>query len=81
MSNGFDEAYAGYLAALKKLDQTDEISEKNLLFRQLTQQLSDLEERLNSRSLRLPAGAQDDAMNWGLPLCRNAACTVPPKNS
>lgn len=39
----FDEAYARYLKFLALLDSTDDITEKNLLFRQLTQLLSDLE--------------------------------------
>jgi len=43
----FDEAYARYLEFLSQLDRTCDISEKNVLFRQLTQQLSDLEQRLN----------------------------------
>lgn len=45
--NSFDEAYASYLSALQKLHETDEISEKNMLFRQLSMQLSDLEKRLD----------------------------------
>lgn len=47
----FDEAYAKYLRFLAKLDVTDDIAEKNLLFRQLTHLLSDLEQRLNARDL------------------------------
>jgi hypothetical protein len=43
----FDEGYARYLSVLAKLDTTEDIKEKNLLFRQLTQQLSDLERRLS----------------------------------
>ena len=46
MIKSFDEAYARYLSFLCKLDKTDDISEKNLLFRQLTEQLTDLEQRL-----------------------------------
>jgi|GEM_PF-5960479 len=42
----FDEGYARYLRFLAKLDTTDDIKEKNLLFRQLTQQLSELEKKL-----------------------------------
>lgn len=45
--DSFDEAYARYLKFLALLDRTDDIGEKNLLFRQLTQLLSDLERRLN----------------------------------
>lgn len=48
MANTFDEAYARYLSALAQLDQTDVITEKNAIFRQLTKQLSDLEMRLNN---------------------------------
>lgn len=46
MTKAFDEAYANYLAALAKLDSTHDIAEKNLLFRQLTEQLSELESRI-----------------------------------
>lgn len=46
MTNAFDDAYAQYLAALAKLDSTHDISEKNQLFRQLTEQLSELESRI-----------------------------------
>ncbi len=49
----FDEAYAGYLKILARLDGTDDISEKNLLFRQLTQLLSDLERRVNSTEMHV----------------------------
>ncbi|BCG48044.1 hypothetical protein GEOBRER4_n2910 [Citrifermentans bremense] len=45
--DSFDEAYARYLKFLALLDRTDDIGEKNLLFRQLTQLLADLERRLN----------------------------------
>ena len=47
MTKLFDDAYAKYLSSLAKLDTTHDISEKNLLFRQLTEQLSELEERIN----------------------------------
>lgn len=50
MNMTFDEAYARYLSFLARLDKTDDISEKNVLFRQLTEQLSELEKRLNSKS-------------------------------
>ena len=50
MDNTFDEAYAKYLNFLARLDKTDDISEKNELFRQLTEQLSELEQRLNNKS-------------------------------
>ena len=53
MDRTFDEAYASYLMSLAKLDKTDDVTEKNVLFRQLTEQLSDLEDRLKNRSIRL----------------------------
>jgi hypothetical protein len=77
---GFDEAYARYLAALKKLDQADEITEKNLLFRQLTQQLSDLEQRLNSDSLRSAANGAEDAGPGDFYLRDHTPCSMPPKH-
>jgi len=48
----FDEAYARYLKFLALLDSTDDISEKNLLFRQLTQLLSDMEHGVASREIQ-----------------------------
>lgn len=51
MDDTFDKAYARYLAHLAKLDQTQDISAKNLLFRQLAQLLCDMESRLRSDSL------------------------------
>jgi len=48
MTKVFDEAYAKYLASLAKLDITHDISEKNMLFKQLTEQLSELEFRINN---------------------------------
>ena len=48
MTKVFDDAYARYLSSLARLDTTHDISEKNRLFRQLTEQLSELEERINS---------------------------------
>ena len=53
MDRTFDEAYARYLTSLAKLDKTDDVSEKNVLFRQLTEQLSDLENRLKNRNIRM----------------------------
>lgn len=50
MEKTFDEAYANYLSFLAKLDATQDITEKNVLFRQLTEQLSDLESRLKNSS-------------------------------
>jgi len=49
MDKSFDEAYARYLSFLAKLDKTDDISEKNVLFRQLTEQLSELENLLKNK--------------------------------
>jgi hypothetical protein len=49
MDKTFDEAYATYLNSLAKLDSIDDISEKNLLFRKLTEQLSELEDKLKTR--------------------------------
>jgi hypothetical protein len=48
MTKVFDDAYARYLTSLAKLDTTHDISEKNKLFKQLTEQLSDLESRINN---------------------------------
>jgi len=48
MTKVFDDAYAKYLTSLAKLDTTHDISEKNRLFRQLTEQLSELEGRINN---------------------------------
>ena len=68
MNNSFDEAYARYLSFLSKLDTTDDISEKNLLFRELTGQLGELESRLHCRDF-LPehdeyAGEDADLTYW-----------------
>jgi hypothetical protein len=52
MDKSFDDAYANYLSFLAKLDTTQDISEKNVLFRQLTEQLSDLESRLKNNSIQ-----------------------------
>ena len=48
----FDEAYARYLKCLALLDSTDDISEKNLLFRQLTRLLSELEHGVADREIQ-----------------------------
>jgi len=48
MTKVFDDAYAKYLTSLAKLDSTHDITEKNMLFKQLTEQLTDLESRINS---------------------------------
>ena len=47
MTKVFDDAYAKYLTSLAKLDTTHDISEKNQLFKQLTEQLLELETRIN----------------------------------
>ena len=51
MGNGFDEGYARYQRLLAQLDTTHDISAKNQLFRQLTEQLSELEKKLKNSSL------------------------------
>jgi len=51
MNKTFDEAYARYRSFLVKLDKTEDVVEKNLLFRQLTAQLSELENRLSSKKI------------------------------
>ena len=50
--NTFDEGYAKYLKLLAQLDRTDDIGQKNLLFRELTQLLCELEHHLKSRDGR-----------------------------
>lgn len=68
MNGTFDEEYARYLSFLAKLDKTDDIKEKNALFRQLTEQLSKLESRLNSSSfnpeLADATNADSDQTYW-----------------
>lgn len=46
--DSFDEAYARYLKLLAKLDRTDDVAEKNQLFRQLTHMLCELEQNLKA---------------------------------
>lgn len=62
----FDESYAKYLKLLAKLDKADDIAEKNLLFRQLTQLLCDLENRLKSRerTAAVHGGGRDELAYW-----------------
>lgn len=48
--DSFDKAYARYLGYLSKLDTVEDISEKKLLFRELTVLLSDMEEALRTHS-------------------------------
>jgi hypothetical protein len=50
MNTTFDEGYARYLSFLAKLDDTNDIKEKNVLFRQLTEQLSELESKLSNKN-------------------------------
>jgi hypothetical protein len=80
MKNSFDEAYARYLSALEKLDQTEEITEKNMLFRQLTRQLSDLEKRLDYDFLRAPAEEAEGLVVWDLAVPYQPTCSTPAKN-
>ncbi|WP_224958260.1 hypothetical protein [Geomonas subterranea] len=58
----FEEAYANYLKLLAKLDKTEDISEKNLLFRQLAQLLCDLEQGLKSK--RTLGGGREEVAYW-----------------
>ncbi|WP_136526481.1 hypothetical protein [Geomonas ferrireducens] len=46
--DSFDEAYARYLKLLAKLDRTDDVAEKNQLFRQLMHLLCELEQNLKA---------------------------------
>lgn len=55
--NSFDEGYARYLKLLAKLDHTDDVAEKNQLFRQLTHLLCELE-------LNLKTGRGKQGENW-----------------
>jgi hypothetical protein len=50
MVKSFDEAYASYLASLAKLDEIEDITEKNMLFRQLAELLAEMESDLKSNS-------------------------------
>lgn len=58
MDMTFDEAYARYQSFLAKLDKTNDIAEKNHLFRELTEQLARLETQLNSQE---PEQGDDDS--------------------
>ena len=60
MTKVFDDAYAKYLTSLAKLDSTHDISEKNKLFKQLTEQLSELENRINDGETMQEEGAGDE---------------------
>lgn len=60
MTRIFDEAYARYLSSLARLDAVDDISEKNRLFRDLTEQLSQLEHRINNGETLMPEGDQEE---------------------
>ena len=54
MTKIFDDAYAKYLSSLAKLDTTHDIAEKNRLFKLLTEQLSELEGRINNGETTAP---------------------------
>ncbi|MBU5637691.1 hypothetical protein KOM00_13225 [Geomonas sp. Red69] len=58
----FDEAYANYLKLLARLDKTEDIAEKNLLFRQLTQLLCELELGLKNKGM--PGGGREELAYW-----------------
>jgi len=60
MTKAFDEAYANYLAALAQLDSTHDIAEKNLLFKKLTEQLSELESRINQHDFMWDPCSEED---------------------
>jgi hypothetical protein len=62
MTKTFDEAYARYLSSLARLDATNDIVEKNVLFKQLTEQLSEMENGINNQgaSAQLEDAADDD---------------------
>ena len=64
MNTGFDEGYARYLSFLAKLDNTDDIREKNRLFRQLTEQLSELEKKVGIGSEWDELGDDPDSTYW-----------------
>ena len=67
MDKTFDEAYARYLRYLSKLDTVEDITEKNVIFRQLTEQLSDLESRLKNGSMNFildPASEDPELGYW-----------------
>ena len=66
MTKVFDDAYAKYLSSLAKLDTTHDISEKNRLFRQLTEQLSDLEGRINNGETTASVEEPGDDLNDNL---------------
>lgn len=60
--DSFDDAYANYLKLLAKLDRVDDVAEKNLLFRQLAQLLSELEQGLRSKGA--PGSGRDELAYW-----------------
>jgi hypothetical protein len=49
MTTSFDEAYSKYQDGLAKLDHTKDISQKNILFRQLAALLSDMEQSIANK--------------------------------
>lgn len=61
----FEDSYAKYLELLARLDRTDDIAEKNQLFRQLTRLLCDLEQQLKSKEgAGVPAAGRDELAYW-----------------
>jgi len=63
MTKIFDDAYGKYLSSLARLDTTHDISEKNKLFKQLTEQLSELEGRINNGETTAPDEEPSDENN------------------
>jgi len=63
--DSFDEAYAKYQSCLARLDETDDVSEKNQLFRQLAEQLTEMERRLRQQA-GMPS-ARDDKEQYAEP--------------
>lgn len=47
--SSFEETYAKYLELLGKLDEVEDISEKNGMFRELAKLLCEMENRIKSR--------------------------------
>jgi hypothetical protein len=62
MADTFDKAYARYLSSLAKLDALEDITDKNRLFRELTAQLSEMENNLKMKTSALdPAESLNEA--------------------
>jgi len=68
MKEAFDQAYSRYRSSLAKLDTTHDISEKNVLFKQLAEQLSAMEHRINTKILiarhEESAGEESEMTYW-----------------